>query len=138
MSKSWTPKELYLVDSYLSKQGNSLRNTTVIQINADGTKTPVCSKEEQQARALYKELGFLYNSFYSVYLVMKDHPRYRKHVLTELEARLVEYENGKVNEKDTLYLWFDGKLDTNFYYSDENDRLFGEYILQLYGSKLKS
>ena len=38
---------------------------------------------------------------------------------------------------ETIKLWFYGKLDKTFYYSDENNRLLKDYLLEKFNTKNK-
>ena len=127
MSRNWTPQEMYNVDKSVN---NRIRNTELYFVRPDGTQVPMESEQARMVRKQYKELGFLFDNLPSTYERLKEHPKYRNRVLREIEYRLERYEIHNIgDENDPLWLWYIGRLDPSFYYSEENNRLLAEYII---------
>lgn len=129
MSRDLTPQELFLIDY----QGhNKLRAATLEFVGEDGTKQRL---DNHLAKDRYPELSFLYNGFDELY---KKHSSDEKvlAVLDKLEEAIVGVEQETLNGElpfttpfdETVRKWFNGELDEHFYYNDENDRLFEEFV----------
>lgn len=132
MSRSWTPQEQSLADKYIMKtQKRSMRDQQFYMVKTDGTKVPMQSKKEQELRKKYKELGFLFDNLYTVYTKLSKHPKYTAKVLQDIENKLAKYvrDNKCEDEKDIVWLWYIGKLDSGFYYNTHNNELLAEYIV---------
>lgn len=125
MSKDLRPVELYTMDKYFN---NEIRNANFYFVK-DGVETPLESDEERAFRSKFKELGFLFSPLYSLYLEFSYCRDVLESVLFSLEERLEHYiETGIEAENDTVWLWFHGKLDPQFYYNDINNENFVVYI----------
>ena len=136
MSKSWSPRELYLAD--LVSQ-NSIRNTSWV-IGEERV-------DNHLAKDRYPELSFLVDNFDKIYQEYQNDPEALV-LLDEIESKICRIENaitGGAEKASTYYdnlstdivcRWFEGKLDPDFYYADENNRLFTEYICERIESKL--
>lgn len=131
MSRDFTPEQLFLVDL----QGkNELRNSTITYTLQGGEEIRA---DNHLAKDRYPELSFLYSPFDELY---KQYESDRKalELLDKIEATLKDCETEllegaasnpfKGEYDDTVEAWFKGKLDESFYYHEENDRLFGEYL----------
>ena len=132
MSRSWTPQEQSLADRYIMQtQGRSLRDQQFYMVKPDGTQVPMQSKQEQELRKKYKEIGFLFDNLYIVYKKLSSHPKYTARVLGEIEDKLSYYVNYNKceDEKDIVWLWYIGKLDSGFYYNNYNNELLEKYIM---------
>lgn len=138
MSRNWTPREQYLADKYMTANGHkSLRNQNFI-ITYNNVSKPMMSAKEMKVRAQYSELGFLFDNLYILYNKMKEHPRYRNRVLSEIDNQIKSLENNELKGVDSIVeKWFNGKLDEHFYYSERNNEVFGNYILEKYKELLK-
>ena len=56
--------------------------------------------------------------------------KYRKRILDNIEKHLKEIEEiERGNNQDIVWLWYTGKLDSNFYYNERNNELFMKYII---------
>ena len=134
MSRDWTPQELNSADKYMVEtHGKSLRYTRLYLIQPDGTKIPTESDNIVRMRSQYKELGFLYDKLPETYIALSKHPKYRNRVLREIEEKLEYYvlhNNSNGNDSDPIWLWYIGKLDSNFYYNQYNNELLHEYIIE--------
>jgi hypothetical protein len=131
MSKDWTPQETITAENYLNEtRGKTMRDKKVLIAQPDGSLRQVGSNKEYAYRRKYKELGFLYNRLYQVYLKFSKHPKYLARILNDIECKLSYYVkyNRCENENDVVWLWYTGRLDPNFYYRKHNDELFEEYI----------
>lgn len=132
MSRSWTPQEQSLANKYIMEtHGRSMRDQQFYMIKPNGEQIPMQCKQEQALRKKYTELGFLFDNLYIVYKKLSKHPKYTARVLEDIENRLAKYVkyNKCEDEKDTIWLWYIGKLDTGFYYNTYNNQLLEEYII---------
>lgn len=131
MSRNWTPQEQYYADKFIQKeQGRSMRDQEFFWVQPDGTKIPMEDEQSRKVRKQYSELGFLFDYLPKTYKALEKHPKYRKRVLDKIEQHLKEIEEIKRgNNQDIVWLWYTGKLDSNFYYNERNNELFMEYII---------
>lgn len=132
MSRNWTPQEQSLANKYIMEtQGRSMRDQQFYMVKPNGTKVPMQSKQEQELRKKYRELGFLFDSLYIVYKKLSKHPKYTARVFENIENKLVKYieYNKCEDETDIVWLWYIGKLDPDFYYNSYNNELFEKYII---------
>ena len=131
MGRSFTPREQYLADQYLIREtGCGLRGECFMT----GTETGIEYRlDNHLAKDRYPELSFLFGGFDELFLEVKESEN-ALNVLDEAETELRACEAGEVKE-GTIYQWFMGKLDPCFYYNDENNRLFYEYLLQKVSSR---
>ena len=64
MSRNWTPQEQSLANKYIMEtQGRSMRDQQFYMVKPNGAKIPMQSKQEQELRKKYKELGFYLITF---------------------------------------------------------------------------
>ena len=130
MSRDWTPRELWYADEMAYQtRGQRLRDTKLVYI-IDGKQIPMEDKQSEKIRSQYKELGFLFDKLPILYKELANHPKYRNRVLQNIETHLeelIKQNNGR--DTDTVWLWYIGRLDKNFYYREYNDELFYEYIV---------
>ena len=150
MSRDLRPVELYLLDISCNR---SLRNiTSVTRTDGNNTGTEILL-QNSSARQRYPELSFLFSGFRSIYEAY-GHDRTARQVFKKFEQSLVECETdmtqkndlqlpGTTNDvffntpiKDIVREWFYGRLDKNFYYSDENNYQFEEYMRHSIESEL--
>lgn len=132
MSRSWTPQEQSLADKYIMQtQGRSMRDQQFYMVKSDGTQVPMQCAKEIAIRKKYKELGFLFDNLYIVYNKLSKHPKYTARVFQDIENKLAKYvkDNKCEDEKDIVWLWYIGKLDSGFYYNTYNDELLEGYII---------
>lgn len=149
MSRDWRPIELLLVDKEMSEKGDSLRNSRITfnSVNENGEKIST-SLTNEKARELYPEASFLFSNFDKLYT--QNHSKEACKVYEDFEKALKQAitnheEIGDLPEDKKLYLldekeflnqtaemvaeeWFYGRLDSNFYYSTENDKAMLSFI----------
>lgn len=138
MGRDFTPYEHYISDKSM---GGTLRTATFF--DNEGKKIEWFKREEKKILEKYRELGFLFSEcLLELWDEMSGHPRYRKEVLETIERDLefiienigtLELKN---NFNKTVYDWFMGKLDKNFYYSDRNNDLLKVYIFRCYSRRV--
>ena len=125
MSKSFTPKELYLADMALK---NAVRNALFIMHTENGDHIRL---DNYLAKERYPELSFLFSDFDNLYKKYEENQKALQ-FLDSIEARIRELEEGissaEPTEQDTVSAWFNGNLDKHFYYSEVNTSLFLEYL----------
>ena len=125
MSRDFTPRELYLVEKEMKP---SLRDIKIVN---DKGEEIIFSKTPEGAKERYPELTFLVSDQESLFGsadTIVDLTEDRKRVLDAIEEKIQNIEEGNgLNEEDPFLFveqWFCGKLDPNFYYREENERLF--------------
>ena len=130
MSRDWTPRELWYADEMAYQtRGQRLRDAKFEYV-IDGKHIPMEDKQSEKIRSQYKELGFLFELLPNLYNKLSNHPKYRNRVLQRIEEHLEDLiKQNSGNDTDTVWLWYIGKLDSNFYYRRYNDELFYDYIL---------
>lgn len=128
MSRDLTPYELYLFEkAAINNGGYSLWDFTEnLTITYKGETVPYRSSVDKVVRKQYPQLGRLLNNFENAYeslLKIKN----GLDVLERCDKELEEYLTlGSGDESSYVIKWFKGELDSAFYYSEENDRLFLE------------
>lgn len=137
MSRNWTPREMYLIDFRMEREGlGSLRKDldNMVFVAPNGERISFFSDEKKKVIGMFKELGFLFgDNLYVLWESTEEHPRKRKRVLqaTEELEKLIEYDiSGKSLDSfdKVLVDWYYGKLDPHFYYSEDNDYLLEKYL----------
>lgn len=138
MSRNWTPREMYLIDFRMEREGlGSLRKDldNMVFVAPNGERISFFSDEKKKVIGMFKELGFLFgDNLYVLWESTEEHPRKRKRVLQATEEeleKLIEYDiSGKSLDSfdKVLVDWYYGKLDPHFYYSEDNDYLLEKYL----------
>ena len=138
MSRNWTPREMYLIDFRMEREGlGSLRKDldNMVFVAPNGERISFFSDEKKKVMGMFKELGFLFgDNLYVLWETTEEHPRKRKRVLQATEEeleKLIEYDiSGKSLDSfdKVLVDWYYGKLDPHFYYSEDNDYLLEKYL----------
>ena len=143
MSRDLKPVEIYFLDQTHTQvfHEKGLRNLSVTWC-VDGKKItePLISPETKER---YPELSFLFDEFKKIYENHKSSDAALS-VLDEVERCLRETElaaderpdyageipssEGNLSVQETVKAWFYGKLDPSFYYSQDNNRLFKEFV----------
>jgi len=130
MSRDFKPFELFLVDR---NQNNQIRENNVVFFdNITGKEHRI----EHPARERYPELSFLCSGFDDLY---KKHKKDNEVLETfdTIEETIKKVEKDfMMGYKDTpespveetVSLWFKGKLDPNFYYSETNTEMFLDFL----------
>ena len=132
MSRDWTPHEHYAVNKYHEEHGGptawDIYEHTVVHM---GNETfAYCEKEELALRKQFPLFGFLLNTFPEVHKSLSGIPG-GVDLLKKREEELSAYiETGTGDKSSALIRWFEGKLDPCFYYSEHNEELFRETLLE--------
>lgn len=136
MSRDFVPYERYKSNK---RSGDELYLQNMVFVNPrTGEKKPVYTESEQEIRLKYKNLAV---SMCDIFLLLcKRLPeKDRDDKLAKLEAMQVKMQEAaekgnaafeSCDVPETMKKWFVGKLDPDFYYSEENDRLYLEWLLK--------
>lgn len=146
MSRDWTPQELRLIDKQMSLKGESFRNANfVFHDIATGKEIPLKSEREREIGKKFPELSFLYEEWFEVYEALGN-AVVKEQLFEELEDTLeiiIAEENGEkldkncdANIKKAIYKWYCGELDPSFYYRERNDKMFADFIRNLYSDRV--
>lgn len=127
MSRDWTPEQQYLITKETDKDFGFLN---VRWRFADGTEKEMYSQEEKDILRSYKVLGRA-----GLDMTLKLHKECEKNgcleLLRKIDDLLVMYcEGNKIDLDETVMKWFRGKLVEGFYYREENNQLFEEYVMR--------
>lgn len=145
MSKDFRPCDLYIADKVIKeKEGKGLRDLKVVWKNPNTNDEIIIGNEE--AKKEYPEMSFLFDDFNKLYEESKDNKNALK-LFDDFEEALcvieTEFDAGQKsadlrlyvkedisNEpvKDVVQEWFYGRLDSNFYYNEWNNRLLTDYM----------
>lgn len=138
MSRNWTPREMYLVDLMMQREGNAfLRESlnNMIFLTPNGEEMPYLTDEKKKVLGMFKELGFLFgDNLYVLWQKTKERPIKRKRILQATEEeleKLIEYDRSgeSLDSFDKILVdWYYGELDPNFYYSEQNNYLLEKYL----------
>lgn len=137
MGRDWTPRESYENEQLNIAEGRGDKWYFLEHLEfhwADGPKERVCPDEELALRKQFPMLGKLMSNtgefnFLSLYEMLAEIPG-GVDLLHTKDLELAMYiEKGVGDRNSALIKWFEGELDSNFYYSEHNDFLFGESIL---------
>lgn len=141
MGRDWTPQEQYLIALNLQNKEKDLKSFMknkfdIVFIKADTKeKIPLYSEEEKKVLLMFEFLGFLFSdNLYNLWEKTSKYPICRKKFLDETEKEIEAIIKADRNNKNlscfdkTIVQWYLGKLDNNFYYSEENNKLFEEYL----------
>lgn len=149
MSRDWRPIEFFIADKNLAETGKPLRDAVItfksIIEGGEGISIPLTN---EKAREAYPELSFLMDGFDAMY--EKNHSKEACKVYDAFEKALKQaeddYEEIKSSPEDKeLYLldetdlakqtidmvteeWFYGRLDSNFYYSEQNNEAMKSFL----------
>ena len=132
MSRDWTPREQYYIDTSISRnKGYSMRESmkSLKFVEADGTETPFFGESDLGTLRAYKELGFLFgDSLLEITKHTASMPEKAASVLKETEEELeriiaADEKNEPLDGSDqSLVKWFYGKLSDSFYYNGRNNQ----------------
>lgn len=131
MSQDWTPREQLLAESLLD--GRTWRDVAkgLSFVKQDGTTVPMY---EESTLNFINQFDYLSRiGFDAIYPIYKKYGEKCKEALKIVESHLYEYIQNNIIKEKWIVDWFEGKLDENFYYSTENNRLFFKYVEQLMG-----
>lgn len=134
MSRDFRPCDLYFYDA---QTGGKMRGGITLTVATGENAGEKIEVGNRLATDRYPELSFLYSPFDSLYESYKDNDKALK-LLDDVEASLKSIAEECVGKSepvpfkgkhdDTVEKWFYGKLDTSFYYNEENNELFGQYL----------
>lgn len=127
MSKSLTPKQLYMINQLYHMSQTKMTFTDITN------KEHIIYDPQSDFSKTYPNLSFLLdNSEYR----LKD---ISEQTLKNIENTLVCIINNKCKDNDELSSiinkWFNGQLDKHFYYNELNDKMFIDYIISIDISK---
>ena len=136
MSKDFTPMEYYNCDKYMALRGESLRESRfTIRYEMGNTPESLLFTPSQKKTVLkFRELGFLFErDLLKLWEETKDYSVRRRAVLdwAEEEIRKVITSvntNVPADVDKTIYDWYLGELDKNFYYNKLNNKLLYIYL----------
>ena len=128
MSRDFTPREVLIMEKHTKISVFDFMSTTVIQYN--GKEEPLYTSEAIALRKQFPLFGKLINRFELLYNPLSE-VNGGIEFLKEKEKELKVYiEAEKGDLKSYLVRWFDGELDPNFYYSERNEELFVEKVIE--------
>ena len=125
MSRDWTPRELYAVeeDNIRNGRGSLWDFMKGATWHINGEVFPFCSEETLSRRQEYPLLGRLYESYDELYDFLSQ-VNGGMDLLARHEKELDTYiKTGQGDKDSALIQWFEGRLDKNFYYRENNDAL---------------
>ena len=126
MSRDWTPRELYEVEQWNIQHDRGslwdfMENTT---ITINGKTTPLHSKEAIARRREFPFLGrLMMDRFDGLYAFLSKVDGGLSLLARHEDALRTYIETGKGDKESPLIRWFEGKLDSRFYYREHNDEL---------------
>jgi hypothetical protein len=143
MSKDFTPREKLLVGEYLGGKGNPWDELACARktkwVDNDGTSRELVENEVLDYMEQFKyisRIGLDVSTYF--YKKYKEKPEACLKVLQKVDNCLMEYIDNKNSIDDTVSKWFEGKLDKNFYYSEQNDKALLEYMDEMLQSMEES
>ena len=147
MSRDWMPVEQYAVDKqFKEERGAGLRDAVITYRTPDGKELPM---RNEKMREQFPELEFLWSESKAIFEKYQDN-KVVLSILDELEEALRDAEKtfdetkrvpeGKgfwmldTDELAQLPLnevvgeWFNGNLDSSFYYNEWNNQMLGDFV----------
>lgn len=126
MSRDLTPRELYTVQQESGRSTLFVMATMCVVVH--GRKVPVYSQRELKKMKKYPLLGNLLNGFPKIYDTFAE--RGRLDILNSHERELKTYiETGNANGNSDTIRWYNGDLDSDFYYCEQNQAMLIESYL---------
>lgn len=136
MGRDWAPYEHYLSEQHQIKMGygDLFDFLESLKMEYNGKSEVCCTPEEMTIRRQFPQLGRLMmnHSFMELYekLSKIEGGLDLLHKRDDELATVIENKGHGCNESSYLVKWFAGKLDDHFYYSERNDQLFVECMLE--------
>lgn len=152
MSRDWRPVDQYSCDKLFTLNGETLRDMEIKWVIKGETEVFLPNK---QAKADYPELTFLFGGFNTLYKQNENNQEAKKtfnmfeEALKKAEAnfeRAKELSTGFPLDKELYKFdesqfmkqpieivveeWFYGRLDSNFYYNEINNKMFYDFIVE--------
>lgn len=130
MSRNFTPYEHHEADKRLELSKHALVQNNV----ATGEKIVLYDPDSPAAKR-FPNLHFLFHE--GLTEIVNEFGGEAANVLAKTEsdlAKIVErYDSGGSNDglDETLVLWYEGRLDPNFYYAEYNNELLREHLVNL-------
>ena len=131
MSRDWTPQEDHRLDEWAKKERGEYIHDARVTMKLQGEVVDISCKRYPLIYKKYPNLQFLLGA-----TITKDiHNDGFQKVLEKCEKELSEIIKKDDNEESlcdsVMSRWYQGKQDTSFYYSEENNRLLEEHIRSL-------
>lgn len=143
IQRDLTPKELYLLDKQRGGRVNPHRPMNEKYLDYNEKYKWTYSFNQRRVLKKYEYLGILFTkNLLHCWDEMSKHPRIRKEVLDDIEDHLervisnLHSSTSVYGCKEVVYKWFMGELDSNFYYSWQNDLCLEGYIMREYSRRL--
>lgn len=136
MSRDWTPREQLMAESLLP-EGKTWRDVGrgICLVNKDGTKTPLYDTEGDDFIYQYDYVGRIGYDMAKTLIRrfggLETEREFIAKALEYIENRLVLLINTGSCDDEHIEKWFDGKLDNDFYYADNNNYELACYMADL-------
>lgn len=128
MSRDFTPKQSLEAEKYTGVSLWDIMEGSTFTV--DGKSKPFYTAEQIMVRKNYPLLGKLVNKFEELYARLSE-VKGGLDILQEKDAQLAQFiETGKGDADSYLIKWFEGRLDAWFYYSEWNEKLFCDGLIQ--------
>lgn len=147
MSRDWMPVEQYAVDKqFKEERGAGLRDAVITYRTPDGKELPM---RNEKMREQFPELEFLWSESKAIFEKYQDN-KVVLSILNELEEALRDAEKTfdetkRVPEGKGFWMldtdefaqlplnevvgeWFNGNLDSSFYYNEWNNQMLGDFV----------
>lgn len=129
MSRDFTPREHLEVEKHFGYSIWSFLESA--KFSYEGEEWLMCEPAEIKARKQYPLLGKLLNRQFVPLFESLSSVEGGLELLKEKDEELSLYvEKGEGDTNSYLIRWFEGNLDTNFYYSERNHEMFCEEMVK--------
>ena len=131
MSRDFTPKESWAFERWSIANGHGdkwdfLANT---KMHYNGEEWPLCTAEELEIRKQFPYIGKLIENFQELHDALNKLEGGLDLLRKKDEELALYIEKGKGSRDSYLVLWFEGELDPNFYYAENNHKLFCDSLI---------
>lgn len=130
MGRDLTPVEYFYLNERNKGRGHSafdVMESTCWKIN--GVSHPLHSKEEMALRRQYPLFGYLLNTFPKTHEALSKVPGGLDLLKNREEELSVYIKTGAGDRDSAMIKWFEGELDSSFYYSERNEEMFVESLM---------
>lgn len=129
MSRDYTPEESYASSFLIAENFDEyLEKLCGWYIVYNDERKPLYTEKQKQKIKKYP-----YTTRTNVEMIINLPAKACKYLENCIKEMITN--NDVIDE--TIKLWFYGKLDKTFYYSDENNRLLKDYLLEKFNTKNK-
>lgn len=135
MSRDFTPQMIH----YVSKQYPDLYLSNVTFTDCQtGESKKMWTDEEMKIRAKYERIAILFcDRFVELYNSLPKEKKDKYSIILNNFAKTIEEadDNNRIDEckvPEQFKLWYLGKLDSDFYYHEENDQLFFDWCKKFF------